>query len=287
MANVKLGDNFTFYAQTFTPSTGAAVDADAVPGYRVYEDETGTPLLTGSMALLDDANTTGLYSEQIAVTTANGFEAGKCYCVRITGVVSSVTGAMLVPFQVTTNDVDDLATAAAITALQGVDGDTLETLSDQMDAQEPADVWAYATRTLTASAASTTATVSGSDITITRGDSLSAALTGLGSIAARTKLWFTVKNAYGDADSASVIQIEETDGLKYLNGAAGTAAAGDITVDDAAAGNITITLNAASTAALTATGGLRYDVQMLTASGVSTLTAGSCTVSADVTRAVA
>jgi len=95
MAMVKLGDNFTFYAQTFTPSTGAAVDADAVPGYRVYEDETGTPLLTGSMALLDDANTVGLYSEQIACTTVNGFEAGKCYVVRITGVVGGVTGVQL------------------------------------------------------------------------------------------------------------------------------------------------------------------------------------------------
>lgn len=112
---VKLGETLTVYCNTHTPSTGAAVDADAVPGYRVYEDETGTPLLTGSMALLDDANTTGFYSEQIAVTAANGFEAGKSYSIRITGVVGGVTGVELHQFQVTTRDMDDLATGADVT----------------------------------------------------------------------------------------------------------------------------------------------------------------------------
>lgn len=75
------------------------MDADAVPGYRVYEDETGTPLLTGSMALLDDANTLGFYSEQITLSAANGFELGKSYCIRTTIVVSGVTGVDLQTFQ--------------------------------------------------------------------------------------------------------------------------------------------------------------------------------------------
>lgn len=114
---IKLGANLTFYANTHTPSTGAAVDADAVPGYRVYEDETATPLLTGSMALLDDANTTGFYSEQIAVTAGNGFEAGKSYCVRITGVVGGVTGVEVHQFDVDTKRVSDLNDAAAAPAM--------------------------------------------------------------------------------------------------------------------------------------------------------------------------
>ena len=111
---IKLEANLTFYVNTHTPSTSAAVDADAVPGYRIYKDETGTPLLTGSMALLDDANTVGFYSEQIAVTAANGFEAGKSYCIRITGVVAAATGVELHQFDVTTRDMDDLPTASAI-----------------------------------------------------------------------------------------------------------------------------------------------------------------------------
>ena len=41
---LKLGDNLTFYANTFTPDTGACVDADAVPSYEVYEEETATAI---------------------------------------------------------------------------------------------------------------------------------------------------------------------------------------------------------------------------------------------------
>lgn len=125
LGEIKLGANLTFYANTFTPATGAAVDADAVPDYRIYEEETGTPLLTGSMAKLDDANTTGFYSEQVAVSGANGFEAGKSYCVRITGVVGGVTGAQVDSFGVAVLSTDDLATAAALATVQS-DADDIQ-----------------------------------------------------------------------------------------------------------------------------------------------------------------
>jgi hypothetical protein len=119
---IKLGANLTFYANTHTPSTGAAVDADAVPGYRVYEDEVATPLLTGSMALFDDANTVGFYSEQIAVTAGNGFESGKSYGIRVTGVVGGVTGVELHQFDVRTRLDDDLAYPAVSGRSLDVDG---------------------------------------------------------------------------------------------------------------------------------------------------------------------
>lgn len=96
-----IDDTCTFYANSHTPSTGAAVDADAVPGYNVYEDETGTPIIAaGVMAKLDDAGTTGFYSEQITLSAANGFEAGKSYCIRITIVVGGVTGTQLQTLQI-------------------------------------------------------------------------------------------------------------------------------------------------------------------------------------------
>lgn len=95
LGSFAIDDTATFYVNSHTPSTGAAVDADADPGYRLYEDETGTPILTGSMAKLDDANTVGFYSEQITLSAANGFELGKSYCVRITIVVGGVTGTAL------------------------------------------------------------------------------------------------------------------------------------------------------------------------------------------------
>jgi len=95
----KIDDALTFPASTHTASTGAATDADAVPDYRVYEDETGTAILTGSMAKLDDASTTGFYSEQITLSAANGFEKGKCYTVYISAAVATITGTMSHTFQ--------------------------------------------------------------------------------------------------------------------------------------------------------------------------------------------
>jgi len=60
------------------------------------------------MAKLDDDNTVGFYSEQIAVTTTNGFESGKSYCIRITGVVGGVTGIEVHQFDVSAALLDDI-----------------------------------------------------------------------------------------------------------------------------------------------------------------------------------
>jgi len=96
----KIDDYLTFCCNTHDPDTGVATDADAVPTYRVYEDETATPILTGSMALLDSANTTGFYSERIQLTAANGFEKGKCYTIYVTATVDSDAGTMSHAFQI-------------------------------------------------------------------------------------------------------------------------------------------------------------------------------------------
>jgi hypothetical protein len=96
----KLSALLTFVCNTHDPGTGVAVDADSVPTYRIYEDETGTPLLTGSMALLDSAGTAGFYSEQVTLSAANGFEQGKSYNVYISATV--------------TNSVTSLATTASM-----------------------------------------------------------------------------------------------------------------------------------------------------------------------------
>lgn len=84
-----VGDNLTFPANTHDPNASppVATDADSAPTYRVYENETTTPLLTGSMAKLDGGNTTGFYSEQIALSTVNGFEVGKSYTIYIEATI--------------------------------------------------------------------------------------------------------------------------------------------------------------------------------------------------------
>jgi hypothetical protein len=94
-----VGDVITFYANTHTASTGAAADADAVPTYRIYENEASAIISSGSMAKLDDAGTLGFYSEEITLSSASGYEAGKHYAVYITAAVSSVTGTMHHTFQ--------------------------------------------------------------------------------------------------------------------------------------------------------------------------------------------
>jgi hypothetical protein len=96
---VTVSANLVFSVTTHDPDTGVLTDASAVPAYRVYEDETATPLLTGSMAKLDDANTTGFYTETIACTAANGFETEKTYTIYITATVDSDEGGICYSFR--------------------------------------------------------------------------------------------------------------------------------------------------------------------------------------------
>lgn len=148
-------------------------------------------------------------------------------------------------------------------------------------------VWAYTPRTLTQTAAAVASVMAGTSLTITRGDTLSATLTGLGNITGYANLWFTVKWATSDLDAAAIIQIDTDTGLLTVNGAAATAGNGSITVDDATAGDITIALEASVTDDLTPATGLVYDVQWQSGTSIYTLTSGVAVVSADVTRAVA
>lgn len=155
-----------------------------------------------------------------------------------------------------------------------------------------AEVWANSTRTLTQAAASVIAVVSGSDITIQRGDTLSASLTGLGSLSGYASLDFSVKESLDDSDNDAIIRIRKNesgsdDGLLRLNkAAAADTSKGSIIIDDESAGDITITLDASVADDLAIESFLDYDVQMITASAVSTLTNGKVDISGDVTRAV-
>ncbi len=146
-------------------------------------------------------------------------------------------------------------------------------------------VWANVTRTLTLTAAQLAAAISGTNIVVQRGDTLSVSFTGLGSLVGRTKLWFTVKRAPSDTDPQAIIQIEESDGLLFLNGAPATSGQGSLTVTNATTGALTIALAAVATATLPGSGSATYDVQVDIAGTVTTLTQGSLTVNVDVTRA--
>jgi hypothetical protein len=99
-AQVELEQNLVFSVCTHDPDTGILTDADAVPTYRVYENETAAAILNGDMAKLDDGNTTGFYTELIACTTVNGFEDKKSYTVYIQATVDGDTGGICYGFNV-------------------------------------------------------------------------------------------------------------------------------------------------------------------------------------------
>jgi len=256
-ATVDIGDNLTFSICTHDPDTGVLTDADAAPVYRVYEDETAVAILTGTMTILDTVNTTGFYTELIACTAANGFEDGKSYTIYIAATVDGDTGGICYGFR----------------------------------AQTP--VWSESSRTLTQAAATVASAVAGANITIMRGDTLSAALTNVGALTGYVSLDFTVKEEPSLTDANSIICIRKNatgigDGLLYLNKAvAATAANGSITINDEPTGDITIALAAAETDDLVPMANLYYDIQMITATAVTTLSEGRCSIVADVRRVIA
>jgi hypothetical protein len=258
-------------------------------------------------SILADTGTDGVLVSSGTGAKQISLDAGKVLLqatqtgVTIPTVTSITNGVTLADDAITAAKFDESTaypvksadTGATQIARVGADSDTLETLSDQIDGistgggSSAAEIWAYSVRTLTQSAASVVATVSGSDITCTRGDSFSASLTDVGALTGYSKVYFTVKKDKDDADAVSIIQIEKTAGLKYIDGGTATTAAnGTLTITDEATGDITIALDEAETAKLDG-GVYYYDVQIVRSAGtVSTLTSGNFTVSADVTRAV-
>ena len=97
-SEVYIGDNLTFSICTHDPDTGVLTDPSST-SYRIYEDETAVAILTGILAILDTANTTGFLTETIACTVANGFEVGKTYTIYIEATVDSDKGGISYGFK--------------------------------------------------------------------------------------------------------------------------------------------------------------------------------------------
>jgi hypothetical protein len=174
-----------------------------------------------------------------------------------------------------TVDTTGIATSAAL-AVVDANVDAIKAKTDALDV----------------SSVTVVAAVNGTTITILRGDTFSGALTDIGALTDYVSIDFTVKENYSKMDDEATIRIRKnasgvSDGLLRLNGAAALSSAlGSIAIDDLASGDITITLDETATDDLS-TGTYVYDIQMISASGVKTLTYGKLIVSADVTRLVA
>ena len=147
-------------------------------------------------------------------------------------------------------------------------------------------IWEYATRELTGIGSSGIASqtsvdslrssmrqynnvilqnTSTTDIYMRRSADFEWEIYGLGDLSGRSALYFTVKlmkEKDSATDAESVIQIEESGGLLYINGGeAETPGNGTLTVTDEAAGTIVITLDAEETDKLAPNLAYRYDVK--------------------------
>jgi hypothetical protein len=169
---------------------------------------------------------------------------------------------------------------------------TLAAIEGKVDtADAVVDAIKAKTDLMDASAITYITAVVGTTIMILRGDTFTASITDIGSLTDYMSLDFTVKSDKLQTDDEATIRIRKNasgvgDGLLRLNGAAPTTETGSITIDDEATGDITVTLDETATKELS-TGSYSYDVQLITATVVKTLTAGKLTVISDVTRAVA
>ena len=96
----KLNDVITIPCVTASPSTGAAKVADSSPTYRIYKANSTIPVQTGSMAALDNINTTGLYGANVQLSLVKGFIKGKSYVVYVEAVVETIKGTTVYTFQI-------------------------------------------------------------------------------------------------------------------------------------------------------------------------------------------
>jgi hypothetical protein len=178
-----------------------------------------------------------------------------------------MAAGVITPTAIATGAIDaDAVAADAVAEIQSglATSSALSTISTTVSGIVAA-VWAYASRTLTQSAASVTAAVSGSNVTVYRGTRWSIALTGLTANTGYTAILFSVKTREADADADAIVQVRTTTGLTAFDGAptvtAGNAA---ITVNSATA--ITITVEASATVYATP-GVYAYGIKYLDASG--------------------
>lgn len=249
-----------------------------------WSDQAGSEWCDGSMIILTSAAQMG----ELSTLNAAGVRSA-------VGLAAANLDTQLGDLPTAAENAD--ATWDELLAGHAVAGSTGEALTNAGAAATPpteAEIWAYATRTLTQTAAQVVAAVAGSSLSVVKHVDFSASLTGLTISALWTKIWFTIKSDKSADDDEAKIQIAEsnpaagTDGVLYFNAAAATVAQqaqGWLTVNQGA-GTIGIDIDDDLTADLEA-GRYSYDVKLLTASGTQLLTSGTVNVTETETHAIA
>jgi hypothetical protein len=87
--NIPVDETVHFDVVTHPPTTGAVSDADSVPTYAVFEEDTDTAIATGS--LTKRGSIMGSYRGSFVASGAS-VDVGKFYSVIVTGTVNSIQG---------------------------------------------------------------------------------------------------------------------------------------------------------------------------------------------------
>lgn len=123
-----------FHQNTHNSATGAEADADALPTYRIYEENNDTVISSGNLAKRDDANTLGYYYARVQCTAGAGYEAGKLYFIRVRGVVGAVAGSTVLCFRCVAAGHDAESVASNIdtinTGVAGLNDPTAAAIAD-------------------------------------------------------------------------------------------------------------------------------------------------------------
>jgi hypothetical protein len=134
--------------------------------------------------------------------------------------------------------------------------------------------------------------IKGGRLIIRRSSTNTIVFTNVGNIQDRTKLFFTLQLEKGSIDSQSIIQIEETEGLKVLQQnpvpSPLTNLDGQINVTDEELGNFTVTLSAraAERLAVYNYGNLFYDIKKITSTQSLPIIEGEAIIINSITKTI-
>ena len=246
-----------------TPANAPTCNAQGWNGSTPTDLGAVTPVAwaTGRYYALKDTGATVYQEVTFAFTTADADYADATSSCIYDPVKMGLTAA-----RVTLMDNMDLA----LTTLRGADSDTLETLSDQMDG--------IATWT----AAAVSSSITAGSITQIKGNTWNFDIEDL--TLDDNLIQLSIKTSKSKTDAESILMIDTTIGLLYVNGKVGTA--GDASLSYTGT-TLTVVVDASVTDDLEYSSCLYYGIQSITAGGVvSEVYGGTFVITNDVVKAV-
>jgi hypothetical protein len=105
-------------------------------------------------------------------------------------------------------------------------------------------------------------------LTIVRHTTFSVQITGLGSLADRSKIYLSIKRTTAKSDNEAIVRISDTIGLERVNGGSVIdPTGGSLTVDDEDDGDITVDMDPAATPLVPLFDDIPYDIKIVRTNG--------------------